>query len=82
MSGSSLAASQAYGSVTLSPWKVRTDGTCLARGGASVWRVVGSALMSPSLLSTTTPPADPRPGPTAPASPPGPDRPRPQRPQR
>ena len=51
MSGSSLAASQAYGSVTLSPWKVRTDGTCLAAGGASGWRVVGSALMSPSLLS-------------------------------
>src|SRR5438270_12389353 len=39
VSGSSLSASQAYSSTTVSPWKVRGLGTFLASGGSVVMRV-------------------------------------------
>ena len=38
VSGSSLSASQAYSSTTVSPWKVRGLGIFLASGGSIVMR--------------------------------------------
>jgi hypothetical protein len=38
VSGSSLSASQAYSSVTVSPWKVRGLGICFASGGSMLMK--------------------------------------------
>src|ERR1700749_3466746 len=48
VSGSSLSASQAYSSVTVSPWKVRGAGIFLASGGSIVMRAQSNDVLARS----------------------------------